>query len=147
MGLGVGGQHTIAPLEAFPHQGGMSDPLIVHWPKGHRGGGEVRGQYARIVVDVTPTILGGAGLRRPVLDGVPQRRSRARASAHRSTMRRRRREARAVLRDDRLACALWADGWKAVVEQPQGDPLTDEILARQKWELYHVERDFSSART
>ena len=39
--------------------------------------------------------------------------------------------------------ALWADGWKAVVEQPQGDPLTDEILARQKWELYHVERDFS----
>jgi arylsulfatase len=39
--------------------------------------------------------------------------------------------------------ALWADGWKAVVEQPQGDPLTDEILARQKWELYHVENDFS----
>jgi arylsulfatase len=39
--------------------------------------------------------------------------------------------------------ALWADGWKAVVEQPQGDPLTDEILAQQKWELYHVERDFS----
>jgi hypothetical protein len=39
--------------------------------------------------------------------------------------------------------ALWADGWKAVVEQPQGDPLTDEILAKQKWELYHVERDFS----
>jgi len=28
--------------------------------------------------------------------------------------------------------ALWADGWKAVVEQPQGDPLTDEILAKQK---------------
>ena len=39
--------------------------------------------------------------------------------------------------------ALWADGWKAVVEQPQGDPLTDEMLARQKWELYHVESDFS----
>jgi len=39
--------------------------------------------------------------------------------------------------------ALWADGWKAVVEQPQGDPLTDEALARQKWELYRVEHDFS----
>jgi arylsulfatase len=39
--------------------------------------------------------------------------------------------------------ALWADGWKAVVEQPQGDPLTEEILGRQKWELYHVARDFS----
>jgi arylsulfatase len=39
--------------------------------------------------------------------------------------------------------ALWAGGWKAVVEQPQGDPLTDEILAGQKWELYHVANDFS----
>ena len=27
--------------------------------------------------------------------------------------------------------ALWADGWKAVVEQPQGEPLTDEMLAAQ----------------
>jgi hypothetical protein len=39
--------------------------------------------------------------------------------------------------------ALWADGWKAVVEQPQGDPLTEEALAQQKWELYHVASDFS----
>jgi arylsulfatase len=39
--------------------------------------------------------------------------------------------------------ALWADGWKAVVEQPQGAPLTDEMLAQQKWELYHVATDFS----
>jgi arylsulfatase len=39
--------------------------------------------------------------------------------------------------------ALWADGWKAVVEQPQGEPLTDEMLAGQRWELYHVANDFS----
>ena len=39
--------------------------------------------------------------------------------------------------------ALWADGWKAVVEQPQGAMLTEEMLAAQKWELYHVAEDFS----
>jgi arylsulfatase len=39
--------------------------------------------------------------------------------------------------------ALWSGGWKAVVEQPQGEELTEEMLARQRWELYHVAEDFS----
>jgi arylsulfatase len=39
--------------------------------------------------------------------------------------------------------ALWSEGWKAVVEQPQGDALTEAILAQQRWELYHVAEDFS----
>ncbi|MBK9609469.1 MAG: hypothetical protein IPO58_24890 [Betaproteobacteria bacterium] len=39
--------------------------------------------------------------------------------------------------------ALWADGWKAVVEQPQGGPLDEALLAKQRWELYHVAEDFS----
>jgi len=39
--------------------------------------------------------------------------------------------------------ALWSEGWKAVVEQPQGGPLTEAILAQQRWELYHVAEDFS----
>jgi arylsulfatase len=30
-----------------------------------------------------------------------------------------------------------------VVEQPQGEMLTEEMLSRQKWELYHVAEDFS----
>ena len=42
--------------------------------------------------------------------------------------------------------AIWADGWKAVVEQPQGEMLTDEMLEAQKWELYHVAEDFSETR-
>ena len=39
--------------------------------------------------------------------------------------------------------AIWADGWKAVVEQPQGGVLTEEMLDAQHWELYHVAEDFS----
>jgi arylsulfatase len=37
------------------------------------------------------------------------------------------------------------DGWKAVVEQPQNVMMTDEMLAIQKWELYHVAEDFSES--
>jgi arylsulfatase len=40
---------------------------------------------------------------------------------------------------------LWKDGWKAVVEQEQGGFLTEEMLAKQKWELYHVAEDFSES--
>ena len=39
----------------------MSDPLIVHWPKGIEARGEVRGQYVH-VVDIAPTILEALGL-------------------------------------------------------------------------------------
>jgi len=39
--------------------------------------------------------------------------------------------------------ALWADGWKAVVEQPQGEMMTEAMLDAQQWELYQVEQDFS----
>ncbi len=121
----------------------MSDPLIVHWPKGIAARGEVRGQYVH-VVDFAPTILEALGLEAPrVLNGVAQRPIEGVSFAHTFN------DAAAASRKkvqyyEMIASrALWADGWKAVVEQPQGDPLTEEMLAAQKWELYHVERDFS----
>ena len=50
----------------------MSDLLIVHWPRGIRSRGEVRGQYAH-VVDIAPTLLDTLGIEAPVLNGIPQR--------------------------------------------------------------------------
>ena len=121
----------------------MSDPLIVHWPKGIAARGEVRGQYAH-VVDVAPTILAALGLDAPkLLDGVPQRPLEGVSFAHTFNDAAAPTRKRVQYYEMIASRALWADGWKAVVEQPQGDPLTDEVLARQKWELYHVERDFS----
>jgi len=96
------------------------------------------------VVDVAPTILEALGLDAPAeLNGVAQRPLEGVSFAHTFN------DAAAPTRKkvqyyEMIASrALWADGWKAVVEQPQGDPLTDEILASQKWELYHVAEDFS----
>src|SRR3569832_846868 len=47
------------------HEGGVADPLIVHWPNGITAKGEVRAQYAH-VTDFAPTILDIAGIDAPV---------------------------------------------------------------------------------
>ena len=137
------GNTPLRRWKRYLHQGGMSDPLIVHWPKGIAARGEVRGQYVH-VVDFAPTILEALGLEPPaVLNGVVQRPIEGVSFAHTFN------DAAASTRKkvqyyEMIASrALWADGWKAVVEQPQGDPLTEEMLSAQRWELYHVARDFS----
>jgi hypothetical protein len=103
----------------------------------------VRGQYVH-VVDVLPTILEALGTEAPMtLNSVVQRPIEGVSFAHTFN------EAAAPTRKDVqyyemiASRALWADGWKAVVEQPQGEPLSESMLAAQKWELYHVDEDFS----
>ena len=137
------GNTPLRRWKRYLHQGGMSDPLIVHWPKGIAARGEVRGQYVH-VVDMAPTVLEALHLEAPVtLNGTAQRPLEGVSFAHTFN------DAAAPTRKkvqyyEMIASrALWADGWKAVVEQPQGEPLTEEMLAAQKWELYHVESDFS----
>jgi arylsulfatase A-like enzyme len=137
------GNTPLRRWKRYLHQGGMSDPLVVHWPKGIAGRGEIRGQYAH-VVDLTPTILEALGVEPPsVLAGVPQRPLEGVSFAH--TFRDGAAPSRKRVQYYEMigSRAIWADGWKAVVEQPQNEELTEAILARQKWELYHVETDFS----
>ena len=139
------GNTPLRRWKRYLHQGGMSDPLIVHWPKGIKARGEVRGQYAH-VVDITPTLLDALGLEAPrVLNGVSQTPIEGTSFAH-------------TFNDPNVPSAkgvqyyemigsraIWADGWKAVVEQPQGDFMTEAMLDAQKWELYHVAEDFSES--
>ena len=50
----------------------MSDPFIVHWPKGIKARGEVRTQYAHII-DMVPTVLDALGIEPPAtIRGVTQ---------------------------------------------------------------------------
>ncbi len=46
--------------KTWVHEGGISTPLIVHWPAGIKAQGELR-QSAGHVVDVVPTVLEAAG--------------------------------------------------------------------------------------
>jgi arylsulfatase A-like enzyme len=54
------------------HWGGTRNAAIVSWPKGIKGGGELRSQFSH-VIDVAPTILEAAGIPEPVsVDGIQQ---------------------------------------------------------------------------
>ncbi|MBM3523763.1 MAG: hypothetical protein FJX57_12455 [Alphaproteobacteria bacterium] len=137
------GNTPLRRWKRYLHQGGMSDPLIVHWPKRIKARGEVRGQYTH-VVDVTPTILEAIGLEPPAtLNGVAQRPLEGVSFAHSFNDGGVPTRKRVQYYEMIGSRALWADRLEAVVEQPQGGPLTEEMLSAQRWELYHVAEDFS----
>ncbi len=137
------GNTPLRRWKRYLHQGGMSDPLIVSWPKGIAARGEVRGQYVH-VVDIAPTILEALGLEAPAtLNGVAQRPLEGVSFAPTLHDANARSDKHVQYYEMIGSRALWADGWKAVVEQPQGEMLTEEMLSSQKWELYHVAEDFS----
>src|SRR5262249_39188875 len=55
------------------HEGGVADPLIVHWPRGIAARGELRRQYVH-AIDILPTVLEVLGVEAPAaLGGVAQR--------------------------------------------------------------------------
>jgi arylsulfatase len=123
----------------------MSDPLVVHWPKGISAKGDIRHQYVH-AIDIVPTILEILDLSAPAtLNGVAQRPIEGVSFAH--TMN----DADAPTKKEAQyyeligSRAIWMDGWKAVAEQKQGNALTEEELANQRWELYHVADDFSES--
>ena len=43
-------------FKRYSYQGGICDPMVIHWPKGIKAKGEVRNQYHH-VIDIVPTIL------------------------------------------------------------------------------------------
>ena len=57
--------------KSWVHEGGISTPLIVHWPQGIRARGELRSNPGHLI-DLAPTILDLAGGKWPTtLDGHP----------------------------------------------------------------------------
>jgi len=54
------------------YRGGVSDPFIVHWPKGIKAKGEIRHQYAH-AIDMVPSTLEALGVEAPtIIRGVTQ---------------------------------------------------------------------------
>jgi arylsulfatase A-like enzyme len=121
------------------HEGGVADPLIVHWPAGGLAGGAVRDQYVH-AIDIVPTLLEVIGIEAPaVLDGVEQRPiegvSFAATFDDAAAP-----EVRTVQHYEMLGCrALYQDGWKAVTYQEiqVDEPRLDEAA----WELYDLRAD------
>ena len=120
------------------YEGGIRDPLIVHWPRGIAARGEIRDQYHH-VIDVLPTILDAVGIDAPeVLHGIdqlPVEGVSMRYSFDAPEVPSRRTTQYFEMLGHR---AIYHDGWKAVTLHFPRTPYEDE-----HWSLYHVAEDFA----
>jgi len=138
------------------YRGGISDPFLVHWPKGIKAKGEVRTQYAH-AIDMVPTVLEALGLQAPAsIRGVTQSPIEGHSFAQ-------------ALNDGKAPSkhitqyfemmghrSIYHDGWRAVCPWPGtsfkeagmffGAPIDKDKLTEldaKGWELYHIEKDFA----
>lgn len=124
----------------WAHEGGIKDPMIVSYPAGisKEQQGTVRNQYHH-VSDITPTILDIIGVEKPeYIKGVHQRPFTG--TSFKYTF-----ENPTVPSEKHIQYyevhgnrGIYKDGWKAVVNH-----CFVEDYAKDEWELYHVEKDFS----
>ncbi len=134
------------------HEGGVADPCIVHWPAGIAARGDVRGQYIH-AVDISPTVLDAIGVDPPaVIKGHAQSPIHGSSFAHTFG------EPEAASRHETQYYemlgnrAIYHRGWKAVTyhgtEGMIYDGVTDpsKHFDEDKWELYHVDNDFSESK-
>jgi arylsulfatase A-like enzyme len=126
--------------------GGCRNPLVVHWPNGIKARGEVRSQWHH-VIDIAPTILEAAGLPEPkVVNSTPQTPiegvSMVYTFADAEAKDRRRTQYFEIFGNR----GLYHDGWLAhTVHKAAWEGKPRHPFLEDKWELYHVDEDFSSA--
>jgi arylsulfatase len=138
------------------YRGGISDPFIVHFPKGIEAKGEVRTQYTH-AIDMVPTVLDVLGVEPPdsirgvtqsPIEGLSfaQTLEDGAAESHRHTQ-------YFEMMGHR---SIYHDGWRAVCPWPGpsfteagaffGEPIPFDKLTdldANHWELYHVAEDFA----
>jgi arylsulfatase len=121
------------------HEGGVADPMIVHWPAGTDRTAHPRRQFVH-AIDIMPTLLEVLGLDVPdSLGGVAQ------SPVHGTSFAASLTEPEAPDRHtvqyfEIFGCrALYLEGWKAVSFHPMQD--TSHGFEEDQWELYQVETD------
>jgi arylsulfatase len=136
------------------YRGGISDPFIVHWPKGIKAKGDVRTQYAH-AIDMVPTVLDALQLEPPAsIRGVTQSPIEGVSLAH-SFDDAKAPSKRVTQYFEMLGHrSIYHDGWRAVCPWPGtsftesgrqfGTPIPDELLTELDatgWELYNLADD------
>jgi arylsulfatase len=126
--------------------GGCRNGMVVHWPKRIKAKGEIRSQWHH-VIDVAPTVLEAAGLPEPKsVNGTAQTPIQGVSMVYSFD------DAKAKDRHKTQYFEIFGnrgvyhDGWLAhTVHRAPWDPAPRRPLLEDKWELYNVESDFSSA--
>ncbi len=110
------------------HEGGISTPLIVHWPKGISARGELRKQPGHLI-DLMTTFVEVSGATYPKTATPLEGKSLLPAFANKPLSR------EAIYWEHEGNRAIRVGDWKAVAKGPNG-----------KWELYDLSRDRTEAK-
>jgi arylsulfatase len=143
-GWAMAGNTPFKRYKQNTHGGGVRDPLIVSWPARIKERGAIRSSFCH-VTDIAPTILELAGIEAPAeIGGVAQQPIEGRSLA--ATLDGGPKASAAIVSRSQYFEMLghrgiWHDGWKAVAWHK---PYT--TFDEDRWELYHVEEDWSETR-
>jgi arylsulfatase len=120
------------------HGGGIRDPFVISWPKRVPAKGELRHQFVH-ASDLVPTLLELIGVEAP-----KQIAGTAQMPIEGESFARSIKDASAPSKSSPQYFemfghrGIWHQGWKAVAFHPPGTPFEND-----KWELFHLDRDFS----
>lgn len=142
------------------YRGGISDPFLVHWPKGIKSKGQVRSQYAH-AIDMMPTVLEALGVEAPtVIRGVTQSEIEGVSFAHTFDSAKADSKHKTQYFEMFAHRSIYHDGWRAVCPFP-GTSFTEAkaffgslVLTEEKlreldatgWELYNINEDFAETK-
>jgi arylsulfatase len=137
------------------YRGGVSDPFIVHWPKGIKGRGKVCSQFAH-AIDMVPTVLEAFGIEAPQqIRGVTQSPIEGVSFAHVFTDQKAESRHKTQYFEMFAHRSIYHDGWRAVCPVPGPSfseagvffgmmTLTEDKLREldaKGWELYDLTKD------
>jgi len=123
-------------------EGGVADPMIVHWPKGIKAKGEIRDQYTHCI-DVVPTIYECLGIELPEeVKGYTQWPLEGTSFKYTFDDAKAKNQKPSQFYQMLGTRALWRDGWK-VDAVHAGAPSGWGHFSEDKWALYHTEEDRS----
>jgi arylsulfatase len=142
-----------APLQwtkqVASHFGGTRNPLIIDWPAKIKDKGGLRSQFLH-VIDIVPTLYEVCGITAPtVLNGIPQKPIEGISFAYTFSKDSANSKGRRVTQYFELGVnrGIYNDGWmaSALSFAPWNPVRTGFDIDKQKWELYHIDEDFSQA--
>jgi len=130
-------------FKRYTYQGGVCDPLVIHWPKGIRAAGEVRHQYHHCT-DIVPTILEACGVEFPaVFEGVAQTPLSGVSMVYSFDAADAPTAKTAQYYEMFGSRGIWQEGWKAVTEH--GPVSGMGRFDQDRWQLFHTDVDRSEA--
>jgi len=131
-------------FKRYTYQGGVCDPLVIHWPAGIKAKGEVRHQYHH-ATDIVPTILECCGVKMPQFVNGAQQTPLPGVSMKYSFDAAPDAPTQKVSQYYEMfgSRGIWHQGWKAVTEH--GPMAGMGNFVNDRWQLFHTDEDRSEA--